>query len=205
MDNKTRYLGKGGREPRIFKPRVVRALGAPIGRGDFPNVVQQGATAHFRVYYDPALGATGVTIANGVLAACERDYNTISGYFGGITPPGLPFNVVIVDLTNATVGACGGPSPAGGGAYHCDCAAVDLYCDIKTAPAVDPSFTEFLNVAEFVEVFEAAQGQAWDCGASNGDTPSPVGLRRRAREGKRPTPPPARPKRPTKPGGGRKR
>ena len=154
---------------RIFRPRAVRALGAPIGTGDYPNAVQQGSTAHYNVYYDPALGVTGVNIANGVLAVCERDYNTIAGYFGGITPAALPFNLVIADLTNSTVGACGSSSPPGGGAYHCGCADTTIYCDIKTSPAVDPNFTEFLNIAEIVEVFEAAQNKGWDCGASNGE------------------------------------
>jgi hypothetical protein len=143
--------------------------GVTIGHGDFPDAALQGTTANFKVYAHPALGADGVTIAKGVLALCEKDYTTIKGYFGGIKPPRLPFNVVIVDLTNASVGACGGTSPAGGGAYHCDCGGIDIYCDVKTTPYADPKFTEFLNVAELVEVFEAVQNKGWDCSASNGE------------------------------------
>ena len=95
----------------------------------------QGSTANFNVYYDPSLGADGVTIAKGVLASCEADYNRVKSYFGGITPPGLPFNVIIANLQ-------------GGGAYHYGCSAIDIYCDVKTTPSVDPKFTEFLNMAE---------------------------------------------------------
>jgi hypothetical protein len=112
----------------------------------------QGKTAHFEAYLDPALGADGVQDAHGVLAKCESDYATVSGYFGGIAAG--PFRVVLF------------ASP--GGAYHLGCEATDLFCDARTAPA-DPDLSEFLNVAEFVEVFEAVQAGGWDCGKSNGE------------------------------------
>src|ERR1700726_4316832 len=134
----------GGKPITASTAAPRRVLGPPIGHGDFPNAVLQGSTANFNVYYDPSLGADGVTIAKGVLASCEADYNRVKSYFGGITPPGLPFNVIIANLQ-------------GGGAYHYGCSAIDIYCDVKTTPSVDPKFTEFLNMAEVVEVFEAAQ------------------------------------------------
>jgi len=112
----------------------------------------QGKTAHFEAYLDPALGAAGVQDAHGVLAKCESDYATESGYFGGIAAG--PFRVVLF------------ANP--GGAYHFGCDATDLFCDARTAPA-DGDFSEFLNVAEFVEVFEAVQAGGWDCGKSNGE------------------------------------
>ena len=34
---------------------------------------------------------------------------------------------------------------------------------------LEPSFSAFLNVAEFVEVFSAVQGKGWDCGRVNGE------------------------------------
>jgi hypothetical protein len=112
----------------------------------------QGKTAHFEIYADPALGPDGAQDAQGVLADCENDYATVSGYFGGIDAG--PFRVVLF------------ANP--GGAYHLGCDATDLFCDAKTAPA-NPDYSEFLNVAEFVEVFEAVQNGGWDCGASNGE------------------------------------
>ena len=151
----------------VVKPHAVTPIA--IGRGDYPKAILQATTANFRVYADPGLGADGVTIAKGVLDLCERDFTTIKGYFGGIKPPNLPLSVVIVDLTNSKTGACGGTAPVGGGAYHCGCDAVLIYCDVKRTPKPDPQFTEFLNVAEFVEVFEAAQNKGWDCSASNGE------------------------------------
>ena len=112
----------------------------------------QGRTAHFEVYVDPALGADGVQDARGVVAKCESDYATVSGYFGGIGAG--PFRVVLF------------ANP--GGAYHFGCGATDIFCDARTAPA-DSNFSEFLNIAEFVEVFEAVQAGGWDCGKSNGE------------------------------------
>jgi hypothetical protein len=112
----------------------------------------KGKTAHFEVYVDPALGADGAQDAQGVLAKCESDYATVSGYFGGIAAG--PFRVVLF------------ANP--GGAYHFGCGATDLFCDARTAPA-DGDFSEFLNIAEFVEVFEAVQAGGWDCGKSNGE------------------------------------
>jgi hypothetical protein len=111
-----------------------------------------GRTTHFAVYLDPALGADGTQDAHGVLAKCESDYAAVAGYFSGIDAG--PFNVVLFS------------NP--GGAYHMSCAATDLFCDAKTRPA-DADFSEFLNIAEFVEVFEAVQGAGWDCGRSNGE------------------------------------
>src|SRR5713101_7598619 len=83
---------------------------------DVPNVVQQGSTAHFNVFYDSFLGPQqGSILAQSFLLRCERDYNTIAGYFAGVTPANLPFNVVITNLK-------------GEGAYHYDCGATELYC-----------------------------------------------------------------------------
>lgn len=112
----------------------------------------RGKTAHFEVYADPALGGDGDSDAQDVLAKCETDYGTVASYFGGIAAG--PFRVVL--FTNT------------GGAYHLGCGATDLFCDARTSPA-NGDFSEFLNVAEFVEVFEAVQNGGWDCGASNGE------------------------------------
>lgn len=112
----------------------------------------QGQTQHFAVYVDPALGTDGQQDAQGVLRSCEVDYAKVAGYFGGLAAG--PFNVVLF------------ANP--GGAFHQTCAATDLFCDARTNPA-DADFSEFLNIAEFVEVFEAVQAAGWDCGMSNGE------------------------------------
>jgi hypothetical protein len=112
----------------------------------------QGKTQHFAVYADPALGADGKVDAQEVVARCDADYATVSRYFGGLTAG--PFNVVLFSNPN--------------GAYHATCAATDLFCDAASGPA-NGDYSEFLNVAEFVEVFEAVQARGWDCGKGNGE------------------------------------
>jgi hypothetical protein len=131
-------------------------VGAPIGRGDFPRAVFHGSTPHFRVYYQPALGSAGAEVAEGVLAACESDFAKLKAWFGGITPSSFPFNVIIAKLE-------------GGGSYHYGCAGVDIYCDVRLTPSVDPLYTEFLNISEIVEVFGAAYGAGWGCKRSKGE------------------------------------
>jgi hypothetical protein len=117
--------------------------------------VLRAATANFRIYVDPSVGAATGAITAAVKSLCERDLTTIRGEFGGISPAATPYNVIIA---------------AGvGGAYHYGCAATEIYCGIVTTPAVNPRFTEFVLVAEVVEVFEATQAKGWDCGASNGE------------------------------------
>src|SRR5713226_1821697 len=126
------------------------AKAAPVGF-DIPATLR-GNTAHFSVYYDPSLGTAGQQIADVVLASCEADFRTVWGYFGGSDPG--HFNVLIGNV--------------GGGAYHYGCGATDLYCQAHTSP-LDGIFTEFLNIAEFVEVFSNHQGAGWNCAASNGE------------------------------------
>jgi hypothetical protein len=138
------------RAGHVFAPRdeVAREVGLV---GD----TSRGSTAHFSVFYDASLGADGTTIADAILGACEADYFRLQGYFGGITPPGLPFNVHV--------------TPGSNGASHATCAATSMSIGARSTPAVDPAFMRSLVVAEADEVFEAAFGSGWDCGASNGE------------------------------------
>ena len=129
---------------------VAKAATDPSTLIDPANLA--GQTRHFTVYVDPALGPDGSADAKVVLDACEADYAKVSGYFNGLTAG--PFTVVLFS------------NP--GGAYHDSCAATDLFCDTKTNPA-DGDYSEFLNIAEFVEVFQALQAAGWDCGKSNGE------------------------------------
>src|SRR6266567_4475090 len=115
--------------------------------------ITQGSTAHFIVSYDNSLGANGAALANAVLATCERDYETLRGYFGEITPGGLPFTINIV--------------PGSGGAGHSSCAATTISCDAFSGTNGD--LVRMLVVAGTDEVFMAAQAAGWDCAASNGE------------------------------------
>ena len=117
----------------------------------------RGSTAHFSVSYENALGTAGRNLADAVLASCEQEFFRLQGYFGGITPPGLPFSVLVVTGV--------------GGAYHANCAATELHCGADTSTSADT--IRMLVVAEEEEVFEAAY-TGWGCGKSNGEALSRI-------------------------------
>jgi len=118
---------------------------------------KRGSTPHFNVYYENALGAAGPTLADAALATCEAEFFRLQGYFGGITPPSMPFNVYIV--TNV------------GGAYHANCAATEMHCGADGTTTADT--VRMLVVAEEEECFEAAY-TGWGCGQSHGEALSRV-------------------------------
>ncbi len=153
----TRPGGEETLSEAVAKSKAALGVGTAF---DYPAILR-GTTTHFQVYYDPALGTNGTQAADAVLATCEQDYATLQSWFGGITPPGLPIQVVIAPLDPSGNG--------GGGAYHYGCSAVTLYCDAKWVPVLDVEYTRLLVIAEEVEVFEAAQGRGWNCAASNGE------------------------------------
>src|ERR1700735_919433 len=153
--------GQRNRNVRRSVASGASLQGGTFGRGDFPQALLRGSTAHFKVYSTPGLGKVGARVANYVLSVCEADFAKISRYFEGITPATLPINVIIANLR-------------GLGGYHHGCAAADLYCDVRTKPRLIPRATAFAYSAELVEVFEAAQAGGWDCAKSNGESLSRV-------------------------------
>jgi hypothetical protein len=94
-----------------------------------------------------------------VLKSCERDYESLAGFFGQSKV--LQFNIIIAPLSQALDGK--------GGAYHHHCGATDLYCDVQITPEINADVTSALLVAQAAEVFEAEQGGGWRCGSSNGE------------------------------------
>jgi len=63
-----------------------------------------GVTAHYKFSYDEALGGPGGSEparTNAVIAACETDYNLMSGWFGG----GLTVTGMTVQVTTQSNGA----------------------------------------------------------------------------------------------------
>jgi hypothetical protein len=158
MPGKTSGKEPGGipkitKKLHIYAPAdtVEAAAAGAMLVGDTPG----GSTANFQVNYDSALGSDGPTIANSILAVCEADYFTLRGYFNMITPGSLPFQIHITTGSN--------------GASHATCAATSMNIGAHSAPGVDIPFMRQLVIAEEDEVFEAAFGHGWDCGASNGE------------------------------------
>jgi hypothetical protein len=141
-------------------PSLLSAAASFATAGHPPASLQ---TEHFKISTIYTLGAEGAAISANVAARCESDYAKISSWFS-ITPPKQnpsTFTVIIAPLSTYADGT--------GGAFHHTCEASDIYCDVKLAPAPDYNFTNALLVAEEVEVFSAAQGRGWNCGASNGE------------------------------------
>jgi hypothetical protein len=139
---------------------VVRVLGHPEIQipprvagivADGGPYTLRGSTAHFKVFYENALGANGPTLADAVLATCENDYQRLENWFA-VTPGGLPFTIYVVTGSF--------------GAYHANCAATELHCAADTGTNIP--LIKMLMVAEADEVFMNAQGH-WGCGLSTGE------------------------------------
>jgi hypothetical protein len=125
---------------------VERARGSAV-------FVDAGSTEHFVVAYQRPLGHAGVTLANGVLRSCERDYAQVQSWFGGIVPTREPLTCLVVRGQF--------------GAFHTGCDGTDIHAAAFSGHNID--LVEMVIMAEVVEVFSAAQKSGWNCGASNGE------------------------------------
>lgn len=136
--------------------RITARIGreaAGMGMHADNAVTNAGETAHFQVSYLTALGQKGATLAQAILGTCERDFKTLQGVFGGLTPERMPFLVQITDDST--------------GASHSSCMGTDISVGGQSDGNTD--FIRSLLVAEADEVFMANFGHGWDCGASNGE------------------------------------
>src|SRR4030081_2564620 len=111
-----------------------------------------GQTQNFIVFSDGT--PSGDDAAKAMLDSAEADFAATQVWFGGLTPPGLPFYVYA--------------DPNAGGAYHMTCAGTDVH--VLSDPVRAPGFL----TAEIVEVFEAAINNGWDCAVTNGESLSRV-------------------------------
>jgi hypothetical protein len=117
-----------------------------------PGQAKAGHTQNFIVFSDGT--SDGNAAAKAMLDRAEADYAATQVWFGGLTPPGLPFYVYA--------------DPNAAGAYHMTCAGTDVH--VLSDPLRAPGFL----TAEIVEVFEAAINNGWDCGVTNGESLSRV-------------------------------
>jgi hypothetical protein len=130
------------------------------------TMILAGQTAHFTVSYDDSITlangyqASGLALAQAVLASCENDLNTFSNLFGGIMPAAasLPFQINLV--------------PGPGGASHPGCLSTVISCFIS--PNSDTVGVPLTMDAEVAEVFMATQAQGVNCAFSNGEALSRV-------------------------------
>jgi hypothetical protein len=133
---------------------------AAAGNFDYP-VSLVGKADKVTVYYDPALGHQGKTLATQLLNAVTGPYDHMEKFFG-IT--GQPVDVIIAPLSGSNDGS--------GGAYHYGCnftAGGVLYLDATLNAAKPLDLEVGLYVAELSESFMGPQGRGWGCGFSNGE------------------------------------
>jgi hypothetical protein len=124
-----------------------------------PGYVDLPATAHFTFEYDNTLNQIAATAFGLALAAnAEADYNLVSVWFDRLTPSGVPFNVKI-SKPSAT--------QSGGNDGH-------KQITIDIGASTDSDLGREALVAEFIEIFMAAQNRGWGAGKSNGEALSQV-------------------------------
>jgi hypothetical protein len=117
-----------------------------------------GVTTHYKFSYDDSLaGPSGPEPArtNAVIAACENDYNLMSGWFGG----GINVTGMTVQVTAQSNGASWNGS------------ATSSTIQLKAQGASfsnNPAYLRYLIIAEVTEIFMMAQNKGWFQGSNEG-------------------------------------
>ena len=146
----------------VRKTRTPEQMAATAPSLDFP-ATRVGSVGNMTLYYDPALGAQGLSLAQQFLNVANRPYHDLVTFFG---INGSSVQVIIAPLSGRNDGS--------GGAYHYGCdftSGGTLYLDATFAnTSINPVDLEVaLYVAELSESFMGAQGKGWGCGYSNGE------------------------------------
>jgi hypothetical protein len=117
-----------------------------------------GVTTHYKFSYDQALGGPGgpePARTNAVIAACEGDYNLMSGWFGG----GLVVTGMSVQVTTQSNGASwSGTSTS---------STIQLKAQ-GASYSNNPAYLRYLIIAEVTEIFMMTQGTGWFQGGDEG-------------------------------------
>ena len=122
------------------------------------GLINGGATTHYAFSYDQALGGTGgvePARTNAVIAACEADYNLLSGWFGG----GLTVTGMAVQVTTQANGASWSGSSTS--------STIQLKAQ-GAAYSVNSAYLRYLLIAEVSEIFMMTQGAGWFQGSDEG-------------------------------------
>jgi Bacterial tandem repeat domain 1 len=117
-----------------------------------------GTTTHYRFSYDQALGGSGgvePARTNAVIAACETDYNLMSGWFGG----GVTVTGMSVQVTTQSNGASwSGTSTSSTIQLHAQGASYSN----------NAAYLRYLLIAEVTEIFMMTQNLGWFQGSDEG-------------------------------------
>lgn len=152
-------LPAGGRR----KERTAEQRTAAATSGfDYP-ATRVGAAGDVTVYYDPALGAAGLSLATEMVNAVAAPYADMQNFFA---ISGGAADIIIAPLS--------GNNDGSGGAYHYGCDFTTggvMYLDATFASTAVAalSLEVGLYVAELSESFMGLQAGGWGCGFSNGE------------------------------------
>ena len=124
-----------------------------------PTYVNLPSTPHFAFSFDETLDDGGARALGAALfTTAEQDYGTLSSWFDGLIPGGVPFNVQINHRSASRSGSNDQSKNV----------TIDL------GATTDFTSARWVLVAETVEIFMAAQNAGWKPGASNGEALSQV-------------------------------
>jgi len=120
-----------------------------------------GVTAHYRFSYDDSFATSAANPAgpepartNAVVAACENDYNLMSGWFGGIKVKGIGVQVATIGSNFCgSIGACWNGTEVS--------STVQLIGDGQMTYVNNPAYLRYLLVLEVSEIFMMAQKGGW--------------------------------------------
>ena len=117
-----------------------------------PGFVDLPGTTHFSFSFNQTLNAAAAAALGSALAAtAERDFSTMSFWFGGLIPPGVPFQVKI------NLGTSGASNDT------------IKNINLRVGQNSDADLARFTLVAEVVEIFVAASGLGWNPLDSSGE------------------------------------
>lgn len=117
-----------------------------------PGFIDLPGTTHHAFSFSDKLNAVAATALGKALAAtAEQDFSTMSFWFGGVIPAGVPFQVHI--------------SPGTGGGSNNNVSGINL----RVGDSSDVELARFTLVAEVVEIFMASSGLHWKPGDSSGE------------------------------------
>lgn len=117
-----------------------------------PGFVDLPGTTHFAFSFNQKLNAAAaIALGSALTATAEQDFSTVSFWFGGLIPSGVPFQVKI------NLGTSGGSND--------NVSNINL----RVGESSDAELARSTLVAEEAEIFMAASGLGWNPGDSSGE------------------------------------
>jgi len=137
------------------KSSVEESKGQSVMAFVTTGLTNGGVTTHYRFSYDNALGSVEPARTNAVIAACEADYDLMSGWFGG----GLIVTGMSVQVTTQSNGASwSGTSTS---------STIQLKAQGESYSS-NPAYLRYLLIAEVTEIFMMTQNKGWFQGSNEG-------------------------------------